>query len=112
MKTIPQFRFKAQNKPVEVSALYPDVQIDRFEYFEPFREGGSSEKPDQILIIASTIHNKKLYFTAHEINDHMMTITLNESAVEHMLKHHLYGLICDHVYIYAEGIYEWHNDKY
>lgn len=61
-KYIRKWIYEEVNRPIIVKAKYPDIQIDDFEYYILFKEGGILNTPDRIGIMISTIYNNELFY--------------------------------------------------
>jgi len=60
--TIPPGKIPHQKKDIVVKEHYPDIKVDKFLYYDPFREGKYKNIPQEVVILVSTMWHKKLFY--------------------------------------------------
>jgi len=69
-------------KFVEITAIYPDIQIDCNIWRAPFKEGGSNI-PEEILLRAGTVYNGEVFYEKYTIMPY--SITPYESIINDLI---------------------------
>ena len=94
MKTkmiIPTQSVPHQKEDILVKEQYPEVKVDKFIYYNPFREGKYKDVPEEVVILVSTMWHKKLFYEWFTIKLNISHHEENEEiAIVEYLKQKIY----------------------
>lgn len=69
--TIPKGKIPHQKEDILVKEQWPEFKIDKFLYYDPFREGEYADIPREVIILVSTIWHKKLFYEWFTVSENI-----------------------------------------